>query len=42
MVQLHVIGFHPRMLGTDNNAFLKETEDGSRWMEKFKKKTIYR
>ena len=31
-------GFHPRMLGTDNYAFLKETEDGSRWMEKIQEK----
>ena len=31
-------GFHPHMLGTDNYAFLKETEEGSRWMKKYKKK----
>ena len=36
-------GFHPHMLGTDNYAFLKEKELGSRWMEKIQeKKTIYR
>jgi bifunctional N-acetylglucosamine-1-phosphate-uridyltransferase/glucosamine-1-phosphate-acetyltransferase GlmU-like protein len=26
-------GFHPHMLGTDNYAFLKETEIDSRWMD---------
>jgi bifunctional N-acetylglucosamine-1-phosphate-uridyltransferase/glucosamine-1-phosphate-acetyltransferase GlmU-like protein len=31
-------GFHPHMLGTDNYAFLKETEDGSRWMEAIQEK----
>ena len=31
-------GFHPHMLGTDNYAFLKETENGSRWMEKIQEK----
>jgi NDP-sugar pyrophosphorylase family protein len=31
-------GFHPHMLGTDNYAFLKETKQGSRWMEKIQEK----
>ena len=31
-------GFHPHMLGTDNYAFLKETEKGSRWMEAIQEK----
>ena len=31
-------GFHPHMLGTDNYAFLKETEYGSRWMEQIQEK----
>ena len=31
-------GFHPHMLGTDNYAFLKETENGSRLMEKIQEK----
>jgi NDP-sugar pyrophosphorylase family protein len=31
-------GFHPHMLGTDNYAFLKETEIGSRWMEAIQEK----
>jgi bifunctional N-acetylglucosamine-1-phosphate-uridyltransferase/glucosamine-1-phosphate-acetyltransferase GlmU-like protein len=31
-------GFHPHMLGTDNYAFLKETEPGSRWMEAIQEK----
>ena len=31
-------GFHPHMLGTDNYAFLRETSDGSRWMEKIQEK----
>jgi bifunctional N-acetylglucosamine-1-phosphate-uridyltransferase/glucosamine-1-phosphate-acetyltransferase GlmU-like protein len=31
-------GFHPHMLGTDNYAFLKETEEGSRWMEAIQEK----
>lgn len=31
-------GFHPHMLGTDNYAFLKEKELGSRWMEKIQEK----
>lgn len=31
-------GFHPHMLGTDNYAFLKETELGSRWMDKIQEK----
>lgn len=31
-------GFHPHMLGTDNYAFLKETEYGTRWMEKIQEK----
>jgi NDP-sugar pyrophosphorylase family protein len=31
-------GFHPHMLGTDNYAFLKETQEGSRWMEKIQEK----
>jgi len=31
-------GFHPHMLGTDNYAFLKETELGSRWMYKIQEK----
>jgi bifunctional N-acetylglucosamine-1-phosphate-uridyltransferase/glucosamine-1-phosphate-acetyltransferase GlmU-like protein len=31
-------GFHPHMLGTDNYAFLKEAEIGSRWMEAIQEK----
>lgn len=31
-------GFHPHMLGTDNYAFLKETHEGSRWMEAIQEK----
>ncbi len=31
-------GFHPHMLGTDNYAFLKETEIDSRWMLKIQEK----
>jgi len=31
-------GFHPHMLGTDNYAFLKETEEGSRWMQAIQEK----
>ena len=31
-------GFHPHMLGTDNYAFLKETEEGSRWMSAIQEK----
>ena len=31
-------GFHPHMLGSDNYAFLRETEDGSRWMERIQEK----
>lgn len=31
-------GFHPHMLGTDNYAFLKETENSSRWMEAIQEK----
>jgi bifunctional N-acetylglucosamine-1-phosphate-uridyltransferase/glucosamine-1-phosphate-acetyltransferase GlmU-like protein len=31
-------GFHPHMLGTDNYAFLKEHEHGSRWMSKIQEK----
>ena len=31
-------GFHPHMLGTDNYAFLKETDSSSRWMEKIQEK----
>jgi len=31
-------GFHPHMLGTDNYAFLKETEKGNRWMEAIQEK----
>jgi bifunctional N-acetylglucosamine-1-phosphate-uridyltransferase/glucosamine-1-phosphate-acetyltransferase GlmU-like protein len=31
-------GFHPHMLGTDNYAFLKETETGSRWMSEIQEK----
>ena len=31
-------GFHPHMLGTDNYAFLKETEIGSRWMSAIQEK----
>ena len=31
-------GFHPHMLGTDNYAFLKETENGTRWMEAIQEK----
>lgn len=31
-------GFHPHMLGTDNYAFLKEKEEGSRWMHAIQEK----
>jgi NDP-sugar pyrophosphorylase family protein len=31
-------GFHPHMLGSDNYAFLKETENGSMWMREIKEK----
>lgn len=31
-------GFHPHMLGSDNYAFLKENELGSRWMDKIQEK----
>jgi NDP-sugar pyrophosphorylase family protein len=31
-------GFHPHMLGTDNYAFLQETEVGSRWMKAIQEK----
>lgn len=31
-------GFHPHMLGTDNYAFLKETQKDSRFMEKIQEK----
>lgn len=31
-------GFHPHMLGTDNYAFLKETENDSRWMSAIQEK----
>jgi bifunctional N-acetylglucosamine-1-phosphate-uridyltransferase/glucosamine-1-phosphate-acetyltransferase GlmU-like protein len=31
-------GFHPHMLGTDNYAFLKESETGNRWMESIQEK----
>jgi NDP-sugar pyrophosphorylase family protein len=31
-------GFHPHMLGTDNYAFLKETEKDSRWMSAIQEK----
>jgi bifunctional N-acetylglucosamine-1-phosphate-uridyltransferase/glucosamine-1-phosphate-acetyltransferase GlmU-like protein len=31
-------GFHPHMLGTDNYAFLRETEIGSRWMNAIQEK----
>lgn len=31
-------GFHPHMLGTDNYAFLRETETGSRWMAAIQEK----
>ena len=31
-------GFHPHMLGTDNYAFLREKEVGSRWMDKIQEK----
>lgn len=30
--------FHPHMLGSDNYAFLKETENGSRWMSAIQEK----
>ena len=32
--------FHPHMLGRDNYAFLKETKDGSRWMDKIQEKNL--
>jgi NDP-sugar pyrophosphorylase family protein len=31
-------GFHPHMLGSDNYAFLKETEQNSMWMREIKEK----
>jgi NDP-sugar pyrophosphorylase family protein len=31
-------GFHPHMLGTDNYAFLQETEPGSRYMQAIREK----
>ena len=31
-------GFHPHMLGSDNYAFLKETQSDSRWMDKIQEK----
>ena len=31
-------GFHPHMLGSDNYAFLKETENGSLWMSAIQEK----
>jgi bifunctional N-acetylglucosamine-1-phosphate-uridyltransferase/glucosamine-1-phosphate-acetyltransferase GlmU-like protein len=31
-------GFHPHMLGTDNYAFLQETEIGTRWMKAIQEK----
>jgi NDP-sugar pyrophosphorylase family protein len=31
-------GFHPHMLGTDNYAFLKETQTDSRWMSAIQEK----
>jgi len=31
-------GFHPHMLGSDNYAFLRETESGSRWMAEIQEK----
>lgn len=31
-------GFHPHMLGSDNYAFLKEEEEGSRYMSEIKEK----
>jgi len=31
-------GFHPHMLGSDNYAFLKEFEEGSRWMSSIQEK----
>lgn len=31
-------GFHPHMLGPDNYAFLKETQEGTRWMEAIQEK----
>ena len=31
-------GFHPHMLGTDNYAFLKETETCSKWMDAIQEK----
>ena len=31
-------GFHPHILGTDNYAFLQETEIGSRWMKAIQEK----
>jgi NDP-sugar pyrophosphorylase family protein len=31
-------GFHPHMLGTDNYAFLQETEQGSRWLKSIQEK----
>lgn len=31
-------GFHPHMLGKDNYAFLKETEENSMWMDEIKEK----
>ena len=34
-------GFHPHMLGTDNYAFLKETEIESRWMDTIQEKKSF-
>ena len=34
-------GFHPHMLGNDNYAFLKETNEGSRWMEAIQEKKSF-
>ena len=34
-------GFHPHMLGTDNYAFLQETEPGSRYMQEIREKQSF-
>ena len=34
-------GFHPHMLGTDNYAFLQETDQGSRWMKAIREKSPF-
>lgn len=34
-------GFHPHMLGTDNYAFLRETTQGTRWMDCIQEKTPF-